>query len=76
MAFARKLPEPGDLIAEAESLLKYGPEFWTNEAFFERGLEEMKKIGAPRWLINYVMNRRKRLNRQKESRKQPGTTQL
>ena len=46
MALARRLPEPGDLLAEAQSLLSIGPEFWKDEAFFERGVEELKKMGA------------------------------
>jgi hypothetical protein len=71
MAFARRSPEAGDLLTEAQSLLSIAPEFWKDEAFFERGVEELKKMGAPKWLVNLVVNKRKKVKKKADFNKPP-----
>jgi hypothetical protein len=60
IAVAHRLPGSGDVLSEATSRLSYGAEFWNDEAFFERDLEELKSFGGPRWLVTYLRKRRAR----------------
>jgi hypothetical protein len=54
LAFARRLPEPGNLIAEAERQLTRDPAYWTDEAFRQRMISEGQKLGIPHWLLRIL----------------------
>lgn len=54
ITFARRLPEPADLIARAERQLARDPEFWTPEAFRSRQLGELEELRVPRWIVSVI----------------------
>ena len=60
IAFARRLPEPGDLVPTAERQLTREPEYWTDQAFRERTAAELERLGVPSWLVRILerMSRR------------------
>jgi hypothetical protein len=70
IAFARKLPNPADLLAEAESRLNLGQEYWKDDAFFDRQVEALENSGAPRWLVKWLVTyaRKKRAKRTQTQR--------
>ncbi len=55
-AFARKLPDPGDLIKRAERQLARDPSYWTAHAARERELRTLRELGVPSWLV-WVLGR-------------------
>ena len=80
IAFARKLPEPGELLAEAELTLSIDSEYWTDDAFFERDVETFENSGAPRWLVTrlvtYCRNRRIRRTKLQRPNSPPPSSPL
>jgi hypothetical protein len=54
VAFARRLPESAELVAEAEGRLHMPSVYWKTEAFVQRDIEHLKKLRAPRWLVRFV----------------------
>ena len=60
IAFARRLPDTSTLIEQAASQLNIASEFWKNEAFFERDLDQLRNLGAPQWFVAYLRNKRAR----------------
>ncbi len=54
ISFARRLPEPENLIEKAVNQLVIGTEFWTNEAFAQRDLETLAALDAPPWLVAFL----------------------
>ena len=64
IAFARRLPDPGNLVAEAEAVLNFPSEFWRSEAFSERNIKRLEVINAPRWMVNHLRNRRAKEDQQ------------
>jgi hypothetical protein len=70
LAFARRLPDAGDLIAEAEAQLARPPDWLTPEAFTERKLakareqlDELRTLGAPRLIVKWLERRIERRRR-------------
>ncbi|HEV2210879.1 MAG TPA: hypothetical protein VG167_19060 [Verrucomicrobiae bacterium] len=62
-AFASRIPGSDNLVREAQSRFNYSAEHWTDEAFIQRDLDQIKSLGAPRWLQRlaaYLHNRRTR----------------
>jgi hypothetical protein len=59
VAFARKLPDSADLVAQAESYLSIGPEYWKKEAFHDRDVEgvknQLKSGGIPDWVVKRLI---------------------
>ena len=61
LAFARRLPEPGDLVGQAERQLQRAPDYFTREAWRQRAVVKLIELGVPRWLaqaIEWVARRR------------------
>ena len=54
LAFARRLPEPGDLIDQACRQLRRPPDYLTNDAFRQRIRQKLVDLGVPRWLLSAV----------------------
>jgi hypothetical protein len=66
LAFARRLSEPGDLVAQAERQLQRPPDSFTHEAYRQRALVKLIELGVPRWLakaMEWVARRRASLRR-------------
>lgn len=61
IALARRLPESAELVAEAEALLTIPSDYWKGEAFFQRDIEQLRKLGAPRWVVSFLEKRQARL---------------
>ena len=49
-AFARHLPDSGDLLELVEQQLSRDQSYWANDAFEARRFEELRELGAPAWL--------------------------
>lgn len=50
IAFARRLPEPGDLIEQAERQLARDTSYWSHAAWQQQSLAELNELGVPLWL--------------------------
>ncbi len=79
IAFARKLPDPGELLADAESTLSIDSKYWTDDAFFERDVKALENSSLPRWLVTrlvtYFRNRRiRRTQSQRPNSPPPSST--
>lgn len=61
VALARKLPNSAELTADAVARLNMPPNYWRNEAFAQRDIEHLKKLGAPRWMVDFLERRNARL---------------
>ena len=64
LAFARRIPEPGDLIGEAERQLARDPAYFTDDAFRQRVAAELQKRGIPGWVVRMM----ERLSRRRAAR--------
>jgi hypothetical protein len=54
LAFARRLGEPADLVAQAERQLRRPPGDFSEEAWRQRSLAKLISLGVPRWLAHAV----------------------
>jgi hypothetical protein len=66
IAFARKLPQSAELVAEVEGRLSIPSEYWESEAFVQRNIDYLREIGAPRWMVSLLKWKKAKLA-------QPGT---
>jgi hypothetical protein len=62
-AFARRLPEPGDLVAAAERQLARDPSYFTPEAYRQRVAAELVKRGVPSWMVRTMERLSRRRSR-------------
>jgi hypothetical protein len=58
MAFARRLPDPEDLLELSNRKLSLEPEFWSNAQFAARAKEDLLKLGLPRFLTSAIIRLR------------------
>lgn len=49
--FLRRLPDAADTIQRAGQGLSIAPEYWTNESFGHRKIENLIALEAPKWLV-------------------------
>lgn len=54
LAFARRLPNPRDLIGRAERQLARDPEYWTDGEFRQRAASRLRELGVPAWLVRLM----------------------
>ena len=54
IAFARRLPDPGDLIEHAERQLALESSHFTDDAFRKQDLSELRELGVPGWLVRFL----------------------
>jgi len=55
LRFARRLPGTSDLAATIEQQLTRSPEYLTDEAFRERTLAELRRLGVPARLVRLLV---------------------
>jgi hypothetical protein len=53
-AFARRLPDSHELVAEIERQLQRDPSYWADDAHAQRVVDELAKRGVPGWLIQTI----------------------
>lgn len=70
LAFARRLPEPGDLIDQAERQLRRPPSDFTKEVWRQRSLAKLISLGVPRWLAHAVERISRTTNRDQRTLRQ------
>jgi hypothetical protein len=63
LRFARRVPDAGDLVARLEQQLTCDPEYLTDEAFRERAVAELQRLGVPNWLFRMMEGCSRRLHR-------------
>lgn len=51
LAFARRIPDGGDLVARAGRQLQRAPEYWADAAFRARTMADLRTLGTPKWLV-------------------------
>jgi hypothetical protein len=51
---ARRQPESAELISEAQARLNILPDYWKSDAFVQRDIEQLRKIGAPKWAVSFA----------------------
>lgn len=62
LAFARRLPDAGNLILQAEDQLARPPDYLTREAFRARIIGKLIELGVPKW-VAYAIERISRRDR-------------
>src|SRR5664280_2592003 len=60
IAFAKRLPEGAAFAHDAAERLKYGDEFWSDDASLQRSLEGLRTLNSPSWYIRWVERRARR----------------
>jgi hypothetical protein len=60
IAFARKLPDPKDLVERASVNLARSSDYWTDEAFTDRSLQALLDQGVPQWIVQWLRRRSER----------------
>jgi len=53
-AFARRLPDSHELVAEIDRQLQRDPSYWADDAHVRRVVDELAKRGVPGWLIRTI----------------------
>jgi hypothetical protein len=53
-AFARRLPDSHELVAEIERQLQRDPSYWADDAHAQGVVDELAKPGVPGWLIQTI----------------------
>jgi hypothetical protein len=53
--FAKRLPNGGSLIKDAEARLSIPTDFWSNTAFEDRDLEALRELGKTNWVIRSIV---------------------
>jgi hypothetical protein len=54
LAFARRLPEPGELISRVNRQLARDPEYWTDREIRQRAASHLRELGVPGWLVHFI----------------------
>jgi hypothetical protein len=73
IALASRLPQADGLATAARRSLDYGPGFWTDKSFLQREVENLTKIGMPRFLVRRYERKQSRRQKNGSGKKTHGT---